>query len=184
MPSTFYWIFKLSSALFSRLNNSITFILHSESSHFRHLTTNHICETWLDPDLKTIYKRLLGIIGEFWKWLYWGITINFLRGNDDIIVLHETILSLLFMDHRPVRAKGLAQFNEAMSRTVQGHPRWKGHSGEFRQNVVHWRREWQTTPYHKNLMNSMKRQKDMIRRWTPQVRRCPMCYWGRAKGNY
>ena len=28
-----------------------------------------------------------------------------------------------------------------------------GHGGEVQQNVVHWRREWQT-------MNSMKRQKD------------------------
>ena len=26
-----------------------------------------------------------------------------------------------------------------------GHPRWVGHGGEFWQNVVHWRREWQTT---------------------------------------
>ena len=28
---------------------------------------------------------------------------------------------------------------------MQGHPRQTGHSGEFSQNVVHWRREWQTT---------------------------------------
>ena len=27
----------------------------------------------------------------------------------------------------------------------QGHPRRMGHCGEFWQNVVHWRREWQTT---------------------------------------
>ena len=26
----------------------------------------------------------------------------------------------------------------------KGHPRWLGH-GDFWQNVVHWRREWQTT---------------------------------------
>ena len=26
-----------------------------------------------------------------------------------------------------------------------GHPRWAGHGGEFWQNVVHWRRECQTT---------------------------------------
>ena len=48
---------------------------------------------------------------------------------------------------------------------MQGHPRWKGHSGEFWQNVVHWRREWQTTPVFlldsMKSMNSMKRQKDM-----------------------
>ena len=26
-----------------------------------------------------------------------------------------------------------------------GHPRWAGHGGEFWQNMVHWRREWQST---------------------------------------
>ena len=31
---------------------------------------------------------------------------------------------------------------------MQGHPRWMGHSREFWQNVVHWRREWQTTPVY------------------------------------
>ena len=39
------------------------------------------------------------------------------------------------------------------------------HGGEFRQNVVHWRREWQTSsvllPWEP--MNSMKRQKDRTR---------------------
>ena len=32
-----------------------------------------------------------------------------------------------------------------MSHAIQGHPRRMRHSGEF-QSVVHWRREWQTTP--------------------------------------
>ena len=32
-----------------------------------------------------------------------------------------------------------------LSHAVWGHPRWTGHSGEVWQNVVHWRREWQTT---------------------------------------
>ena len=31
---------------------------------------------------------------------------------------------------------------------MKDHPRWKGHSGEFWQNVIHWRREWQTTPVY------------------------------------
>ena len=37
-----------------------------------------------------------------------------------------------------------------------------GHGGEFWQNVVHWRREWQTTSVFllENPTNSMKRQKD------------------------
>ena len=43
-----------------------------------------------------------------------------------------------------------------------GHPRWTDHGGEVWQNVVHWRREWQTT--FENLMNSMKGQKDRTRK--------------------
>ena len=43
-----------------------------------------------------------------------------------------------YMDH------SLVQLNE-LSHAVWGHPRWMGHGGEVRQNVVHWRREWQTT---------------------------------------
>ena len=36
------------------------------------------------------------------------------------------------------------------------------HGGEVWQNVVHWRREWQTIQFSclENSMNSMKRQKD------------------------
>ena len=30
-----------------------------------------------------------------------------------------------------------------MSHAMQGHPRWMGHDGEFWQNMVHWRKEWQ-----------------------------------------
>ena len=32
-----------------------------------------------------------------------------------------------------------------LSHAMWGHPRWAGHGGEVWQNVVHWRREWQTT---------------------------------------
>ena len=32
-----------------------------------------------------------------------------------------------------------------LSHTVWDHPKWVGHGGEVLQNVVHWRREWQTT---------------------------------------
>ena len=32
-----------------------------------------------------------------------------------------------------------------MSHATWGHPRRTGHGGEVWQNVVHWRREWQTT---------------------------------------
>ena len=46
---------------------------------------------------------------------------------------------------------------------MQSHARQIGHSGEFWQNVVHWRREWQTTPIFLpwEPHDSMKRQKDM-----------------------
>ena len=43
------------------------------------------------------------------------------------------------MDHSHV------ELNEAMSHSVQHHPRQMGHGGEFEQNMVHWRREWHTT---------------------------------------
>jgi len=42
---------------------------------------------------------------------------------------------------------------------MQGHPRWMGHSGEFSQNVVHWRREWQIILAVRTPMNSIKRQR-------------------------
>ena len=43
------------------------------------------------------------------------------------------------MDH------SLVSLNETMSHAVQGHSRQMGHGGEFWQNMVHWKREWQTT---------------------------------------
>ena len=60
------------------------------------------------------------------------------------------------MDHSLVSMK--------LSHAVWGHPRRVGHGGEVSQNVVHWRREWQTTSVllPLNSMNSMKRQNDRI----------------------
>ena len=51
-----------------------------------------------------------------------------------------------------------------LSHAMWGHPRWRGHVGEVRQNVVHWRREWQTALVFlpSEPMNSMKRQNDRI----------------------
>ena len=43
------------------------------------------------------------------------------------------------MDH------SLAWLNKDMSHAFQDHPRGMGHDGEFWQNMVHWKREWQTT---------------------------------------
>ena len=49
-----------------------------------------------------------------------------------------------------------------LSHAMWGHPRWTGHDGEVWQNVVHWRREWQTTsvflPWEPH--EQYKRQKD------------------------
>ena len=50
------------------------------------------------------------------------------------------------MDHSLAMAKGLVSLNEAMSHAMPGHPRQIGHSGEFWQNMVCWRRKWQPTP--------------------------------------
>ena len=44
------------------------------------------------------------------------------------------------------RSLGVSNFHEGISSlAVWGHPRWTGHGGEVWRNVVHWRREWQTT---------------------------------------
>ena len=43
------------------------------------------------------------------------------------------------MDHSP------AWLSEAMNQAMWGRPRRTGHGGAFWPNVVHWRREWQTT---------------------------------------
>ena len=43
---------------------------------------------------------------------------------------------------------------------MQGHPRWMGPSEDFWQNVVHWRRKWQTTPVFLPW-EPQKRRKDM-----------------------
>ena len=58
-----------------------------------------------------------------------------------------------------------------LSHAVWGHPRRPGHGGEVWQNVVHWRRErqttsvflpWETHEQYEKPMNSMRRQNDRI----------------------
>ena len=73
-----------------------------------------------------------------------------------------------------------------MSHAVQGYPRWMGHTGEFWQNMIHWRREWQTISVYflwepHELYKKAKRYD--TERWVPRVGRCPICYWGRAEDN-
>ena len=50
-----------------------------------------------------------------------------------------------------------------MRHAFQGHPRHTGHSEEFWQNMVHWRRKWQTTPVFLpwELHEQYERQKDI-----------------------
>ena len=55
-----------------------------------------------------------------------------------------------------------------------------GHGGEFWPNVVHWSREWQTAsvflPWEPHEQYDKAKGED-TERWTPQVGRCPTCYW-------
>ena len=74
-----------------------------------------------------------------------------------------------------------------MNHAVKGHPGWTGHSGDFWQNRIHWRREWQTTSI--SLLQEPRKQYENAKRydterWTPQVRRCPICYWGGVEGSH
>ena len=59
-----------------------------------------------------------------------------------------------------------------------------GHGGEFWQNTVHWRREWQTTstflPWEPHEQYEKTKRYD-TGRWTPQVGRCLICYWRRME---
>ena len=59
-----------------------------------------------------------------------------------------------------------------MSHVVQGHQRWMGHCGEFWQNTVHCRWEWQTTsvflPQEPHEQHEKSERYD-TRRWVLQV---------------
>ena len=75
-------------------------------------------------------------------------------------------LSAVILKSRKMKSATVSIFPHLFAlKWQQSHPRWKGRGGEFRQNVVCWRREWQTTSYSciKNPMNSMKQQKDFQR---------------------
>ena len=66
------------------------------------------------------------------------------------------------------------------------HPRRMGHDGEFWENVVQWRREWQTSsvflPWEPHEQCEKARRYDS-ERWTPQLSRCPICYWRSVEWN-
>ena len=68
---------------------------------------------------------------------------------------------------------------------MPGHPRQMGHSEEFWQNVVHWRREWQPTPIF--LAGKPNRQYDKAKRydttrWAPRTECCWVEREGREGG--
>ena len=84
------------------------------------------------------------------------------------------------MDH------SLVWLNDILSHAVYGHPRQMGLGGGFWQNVVHWRREWQTTsvflPWESHEKYEKVKRYD-TERWTPQIGRCPICYRRRVRNS-
>ena len=66
-------------------------------------------------------------------------------------VLQEGIRGQTHWNHNHRKLVSLITWTTAWSNTMKlshamwGHPRQAGHGGEVWQNVVHWRREWQTT---------------------------------------
>ena len=68
---------------------------------------------------------------------------------------------------------------------MQGPPKWTGHTGEFWQNMVRWRKKWQATPVfllqepYKQYVTAKRYD---ARKWTFQVWRYPICYWRREEG--
>ena len=63
-----------------------------------------------------------------------------------------------------VSSKRSCRDSVKLSHPMWGHPRWRGHSREVWQNMVHWRKEWQTTsvflPWEPH--EQMKRQNNRI----------------------
>ena len=73
---------------------------------------------------------------------------NLTSMGDDCNCLVVWTLFSMFVHHCLAMEKGLVQLSEAMSHAVWDYPRQMGQSGEFWQNVIHWRREWETTPVY------------------------------------
>ena len=79
------------------------------------------------------------------------------------------------------RTKALSN-SMKLSHAVRGHPRWAGHGGEVWQNVVHWRRERQTTsvflPWkpHEQYEKAKRTLKDEHPRSVGII-----CYWRRVE---
>ena len=88
---------------------------------------------------------------------------------------------------QPCHGKGACITQQSYKPCHGGPHKRMGHSEVFSQNVVHWRRKWQPTlvllPGEAHEHYEKAKIYD-IGRWTSQVKRCPICYWGRAEGNY
>ena len=85
--------------------------------------------------LRTILSRcaylMLSWFKTFLPWKVWLQREHYLNPS--------RIIALLWW-------RGLRNSMKLWAMPMQGHPRQTGHSGEFWQNVVQWRREWQATP--------------------------------------
>ena len=84
------------------------------------------------------------------------------------------------------RDKGACVTQWSYDLWVEDHPKQMDHSGEFWQNMVNWRRKWHPTQHSccENPMNSRKRQNNVALEDELSIRRCLICYRGRAEGNY
>ena len=54
----------------------------------------------------------------------------------------------------------------------------------FWQNIVHWKKEWQTIAVYlpwEYYEQYKKAERCETGRWAPQISRCPICYWRRAE---
>ena len=74
-----------------------------------------------------------------------------------------------------------------MTHAVQGHPRQMGHNGEFGQNVVHWRRKWQTTPVFQPLESHEHYEKAKrcdTKDKLPRLEGVQYATGGKVEGNY
>ena len=69
-----------------------------------------------------------------------GKTVGTERGHQRADRLKPQAQTTSQSDHRTTALSNSVKLSHA----VWGHPRQTGHGGEVWQNVVHWRREWQT----------------------------------------
>ena len=119
---------------------------------------------WLQP-LAPV-TLLVRITFRILVWLCWQAQREANAWNDRLLPP-----TCPLMDHNLAVVKGLAELKETMSQVRQGHLRWTGHSEEFWQSVVHWRREWQTTlvplPWGPHEQYEKAKKKYDVGRWAP-----------------